>query len=82
MKEKVTKSVHDQVMTRSRIIYRQKIVATALEKEFGFAPAKLNKIVLLEADDMCFYIHFRIGEHYYTCRYGKVERTNDKGGTL
>jgi hypothetical protein len=65
------------------ILYYQKIIATALEKEFGFAPARLNKIVLLEADDHGFYIHFRIGEHYYTYRYGqKIERTDDKGTAL
>jgi hypothetical protein len=66
-------------MTRSRTIYLQKIAIAALEKEFGFAPARLNKIVLHEADDLGFYIFFRIGEHYYTCRYGEIERTDDRG---
>jgi hypothetical protein len=31
---------------------------------------------VLEADDMCFCIHFRIGEHHYRCRRGKIERIN------
>jgi hypothetical protein len=53
-----------------------------LKKEFGFAPARLKEIVVLEADNMYFYIHFQIGEHYYTCRHGEVERTNDKGEAL
>jgi hypothetical protein len=66
-------------MNRNRTLYCQKHVAGALKKEFGFAPARLKEIVPLEADDMCFYIHFRIGEHYYTCHHGKVERTDDKG---
>jgi hypothetical protein len=76
-------------MTRTATIYYQKKAATALEKEFGFAPARLNKIVLLESDDMGFYIHFRIGEHYYTYREAscfqdgkKIERTDDKGRAL
>jgi hypothetical protein len=68
-------------MNRNRTLCCQKIAAAALEKEFGFAPERLNKIVLQEADDMCFYIFFRIGEHYYTCHHGKIERTNDKGAT-
>jgi hypothetical protein len=38
-------------MTRNRTLHCQKIAVAALEKEFGFAPARLNKIVLLEADD-------------------------------
>jgi hypothetical protein len=69
-------------MTRNRILYCQKHAETALKIEFGFAPARLKEIVLLEADDMCFYIHFRVGEHYYTYRHGKIERTNDKGAAL
>jgi hypothetical protein len=69
-------------MTRNRTLYCQRIAAAALEKEFGFAPARLNKIVPLEADDICFYIYFRIGEHYYTCSHGKIERTDDKGTAL
>jgi hypothetical protein len=82
MKEKVKKADTDRVMPRNRIIYCQKKAATALEQEFGFAPVRLNKIILLEADDMCFYIHFRIGAHYYTYRHGRVERTDDKGAAL
>jgi hypothetical protein len=69
-------------MTRNKILYLQKIVIAALEKEFGFAPARLKKIVLLEADDIGFYIHFRIREHYYTYRSGKIERTDDRGASL
>jgi hypothetical protein len=69
-------------MTRNKKLYCQKHVPAALKKEFGFAPARLKEIVLLEAADMCFYIHFRIGEHYYTYRHGKVERTDDKGAAL
>jgi hypothetical protein len=76
-------------MKRTAIIYYQKIAAAALEKEFGFAPARLNKIVPLEADDMGFYIRFRIGARYYTYRkascfqYGeKIERTDDRGMAL
>jgi hypothetical protein len=63
-------------------IYCKKKAVAALKQEFGFAPARLKEIVLLEADSPCFYIHFRIGEHYYTYQHGKVERTNDKGVTL
>jgi hypothetical protein len=69
-------------MKRSGEIYCQKKAAEALIAEYGFAPVALKKIVVLEADDMCFYIHFRIGQHYYTCRHGKIERTNDKGAAL
>jgi hypothetical protein len=69
-------------ITRNRILYLQRIAVAALVQEFGFAPARLNKIVLLEADDLGFYIHFRIGEHYYTYRLGKIERTNDRGEEL
>jgi ribosomal protein L19 len=69
-------------MTRNQRLYYQKIVVVALEKEFGFAPARLNEIVLLEADDIGFYIHFRIRKHYYTCRYEKIEQTDDKGSAL
>jgi hypothetical protein len=69
-------------MTRSQTLYYQKIAVTALEKEFGFAPARLNKIVLLEAEDTGFYIRFRIGEHYYTCRHERIERTDDRGAAL
>jgi hypothetical protein len=69
-------------MNRNRMLYRQKKASSALKQEFGFAPARLKEIVPLEADDMCFYIHFRIGEHYYTYRHGKVERTDDKGWAL
>jgi hypothetical protein len=67
-------------MNRNRILYCQKRAAGALTAEYGFAPARLNKIVLLEADDMGFYIHFRIGDHYYTYHHGKIERTNERGG--
>jgi hypothetical protein len=66
-------------MNRNEILYRQKIVAAALEKKFGFAPARLNKIVLLEGDDICSYLHFQIKEHYYTYRQGKIIQTNDRG---
>jgi hypothetical protein len=69
-------------VTRSKTLYYQKIAAAALEKEYGFAPARLKEIVLLEADETCSYIHFRIGEHYYTYRYGIFERTDDKGAAL
>jgi hypothetical protein len=69
-------------MTRNRTLYCQKYVAAALKKEFGFTPARLKEIVLLEADDMCFYIHFRVCEHYYTYRHGKIERVDDKGAAL
>jgi hypothetical protein len=69
-------------MNRNRTLYCQKHAAAALKQEFGFTPTRLKEIVLLEADDMCFYIHFRIGEHYYAYRYGKIERTNDKGAAL
>jgi hypothetical protein len=69
-------------MTRNKTLYLQKIAIAALEKEFGFAPARLKKIVPLEADETCSYIHFRIGEHYYTYRYGIFERTDDKGAAL
>jgi hypothetical protein len=62
--------------------YCQKRVAEALEKEFGFAPARLNKIVIQETDDYGLNIHFRIDEHYYTYWYGKIERTDDKGAPL
>jgi hypothetical protein len=82
MKEKGEKADRERVMTRNRILHYQKIVAAALEQEFGFAPARLNKIVLQEADDLGFYIFFRIGEHYYTCHYGKIERTDDRGAAL
>jgi hypothetical protein len=61
-------------MPRTGIIYCQKKVAAALEQEFGFAPARLKEIVLLEADDFCFYIQFRIGARYYTYRDGKIDR--------
>jgi hypothetical protein len=64
------------------MLYCQRQVSAALEQEFGFDPARLNKIVPLEADDMCFHINFRIGEHYYTFRYGKIERTNEIGAAL
>jgi hypothetical protein len=67
-------------MNRNKTLYCQKHAAAALKKEFGFTPTRLKEIVLLEADDMCFYIHFRIGDHYYTYRHGKIERTNDGGG--
>jgi hypothetical protein len=67
-------------MKQSARLYYQRIVAAALEKEFGFSPSKLNQIILLEAENMGFYIFFRIGEHYYTYRHGKIERTNDRGG--
>jgi hypothetical protein len=69
-------------MTRNKTLYLQKIAIAALEKEFGFAPARLNEIVLLEADDIGFYIRFRIKEHYYTCCYEKIERADDKGTAL
>jgi hypothetical protein len=69
-------------MNRNRTLYCQKHAAAALKKEFGFAPARLKEIVLQEADDMCFYIFFRIREHYYTCHHGKIERTNDRGAAL
>jgi hypothetical protein len=69
-------------VNRNRTLYCQKHVIAALRKEFGFAPARLKEVVLLEADDVCFYIHFRIGEYYYTYRYGKIERTDDKGAEL
>jgi hypothetical protein len=82
MKERIEKADREQVMTRNRILYLQKIAITALEKEFGFAPARLKEIVLQEADDLGFYIHFRIGEHYYTYRSGKIERTDDRGAAL
>jgi hypothetical protein len=52
-------------MNRNRTIYCQKYAIAALRKEFGFAPARLKEVVLLEADDMCFYIHFQIEEYYY-----------------
>jgi hypothetical protein len=79
MNEKAKKA---DVMTRTGIIYCQKKAAAALKKEFGFAPARLKEIILQEADSMCFYIHFRVGEHYYTCRHGRIERTDDKGWAL
>jgi hypothetical protein len=60
--------------------YCQKKAAAALEKEFGFAPARLNMIVPLKTDDHYFTIHFRIGEHYYTCCNGKIERTAGPAG--
>jgi hypothetical protein len=69
-------------MTRNKTLHCQKIVAATLENEFGFAPARLNKIVPLEADDFGFYIHFRIGEHYYTYCHGKIERTDDRGTSV
>jgi hypothetical protein len=69
-------------MTRNKILYLQKIAIAALEKEFGFAPARLNKIVLLEADGDCFHIRFRVREHYYNYHYGKIERTDDRGEAL
>jgi hypothetical protein len=73
-------------MIRNKTLHCQKIAAAALEKEFGFAPAKLNKIelviVLPEIDKTDFYIRFRIGEHYYTCSHGKIERTDDRGVAL
>jgi hypothetical protein len=69
-------------MSTNRILYCQKHAVAALKKAFGFAPARLKEIVLLEADAMCFYIHFRTGEHYYTCRHGMIEQTDDKGAAL
>jgi hypothetical protein len=69
-------------VTRNRAIYCQKIAEAALKKEFGFAPARLKEIVPLEADETCSYLHFRIEGHYYTCRHGKIERTDDKGAAL
>jgi hypothetical protein len=71
-----------EIMARTKEIYLQKRVATALEHEFGFAPARLNKIVPLEVDDHCFNIRFRIGTHYYIYRNGEIERTDDKGAAL
>jgi hypothetical protein len=82
MKEKVEKADRERVMTRNRILYYQKIVTAALEQEFGFAPARLNKIVILEADGYGFNIHFQIGGHYYTCYHKTIERTDDKGAAL
>jgi hypothetical protein len=69
-------------MNRNRTLYCQKHAAAALKKEFGFTPTRLKEIVLLEADDMCFYIHFRVGEHYYTYRHGKIERTDGDGWAI
>jgi hypothetical protein len=69
-------------VTRNRTIYLQRKAKEALEKEFGFAPARLNKIVLLEADGDCFHIRFRVGGHYYNYHYGRIERTNDRGAPL
>jgi predicted dehydrogenase len=60
----------------------QKQAAAALEKEFGFAPAKLKEIVLQEAIGDCFHIRFRVREHYYNYHYGKIERTNERGQPL
>jgi hypothetical protein len=82
MKEKVEKADRERVMTRNATLYYQRQAVSALEKEFGFAPARLKEIVPLEADGLGFYIHFRVGEHYYTCRSGKIERTNDRGAAL
>jgi hypothetical protein len=76
------KSKKGKTMNRNRTLYCQKRAAGALTAEYGFAPATLKKIVLLEADDMCFYIHFRIEQHYYTYRHGKIERTDDKGAAI
>jgi hypothetical protein len=61
-------------MTRNKMLCCQKKAAAALEQEFGFAPARLKEIVPLEADEFCFHILFRIGEHYYTYDDGKIER--------
>jgi hypothetical protein len=63
-------------MTRNTTLYCQKQVAAALIQEFGFAPARLNQIVLMEVDEFCFHILFRIGNHYYTYDFGKIEREN------
>jgi hypothetical protein len=67
---------------RNRILYLQKRAAAALKKEFGFAPARLKEIVLQEADDLGFYIRFRVMERYYNYHYGKIERTDDRGAAL
>jgi hypothetical protein len=69
-------------MTKHKIHYCQKQAKEALEKEFGFAPATLKKIVLQEATDDCFHIRFRVREHYYNYHYGKIERTDDRGVPL
>jgi hypothetical protein len=67
---------------RNRMLYLQRLVKEALEKEFGFAPARLKEIVLQEADDLGFHIRFRVREHYYNYHYGKIERTDDRGAAL
>jgi hypothetical protein len=68
MKERPIQLAREENMNRNRMLYCQKHAIAALREEFGFAPARLKEIVLLETDDMCFYIHFRI--------------TDDKGAAL
>jgi hypothetical protein len=58
------------------------MAAAALEEEFGFAPARLSQIAVLEADNLYFYIRFRIGRRYYASCHGKIERTDERGSAI
>jgi hypothetical protein len=82
MNEKPDKTNPEQSMTASMTRYYQKIVADSLRQEFGFAPAQLKKIILLETGNNGVYIRFQIGSHYYVRNYGKIKVTDRRGTEL